>query len=296
MPSLPLRLSRRLFCTALLACLPLSAFADSFVSDRISVRTEGQGPDVILVPGLGSSPKVWTGVVAKVPGYRYHLVQVNGFAGAPMNGNKEGTVAAPVAEEIARYIAAQGLNKPSLIGHSMGGSIGLMIAARHPDALSKLMVVDMVPFLGALFGPPGTTAESVRPVADGMMARKNAMEPEARKKSAEATVVGMINNVAMQPVGIADSSSSDSSVTGRAFHELIVTDLRSELPKMTAPVTVLYVTPKGIPATDAQFDHVYKAAYAGTKELTLKRIADSAHFIMWDQPQRFEDEVTAFLK
>jgi pimeloyl-ACP methyl ester carboxylesterase len=293
---LPLRLSRRLFCTALLACLPLSAFAGSFISERISVRTEGQGPDVILVPGLGSSPKVWAGMVAKVPGYRYHLVQVNGFAGVPMGGNKEGPVAAPVAEEIARYIASQGLNKPAFIGHSMGGSIGIMVAARHPETLSKLMVVDMVPFLGALFGPKGTTAETIRPTADALMARKNAMDPEARKKSAEATVIGMINNVAMQPVGIEDSNRSDTSVTGRAFHELIVTDLRSELPNMAAPVTVLYVTPKGIPGSDTQFDSVYKAAYAGAKEVTLKRVADSAHFIMWDQAQRFEEEVKTFLK
>jgi pimeloyl-ACP methyl ester carboxylesterase len=296
MHSLPLRLSRRLFCTALLACLPLSALADSFVSERISVRTEGHGPDVILVPGLGSSPKVWAGVLAKVPGYRYHLVQVNGFAGVPMGGNKEGPVAAPVAEEIARYVTAQGLHKPAFIGHSMGGSIGIMLATRHPDALSKLMVVDMVPFLGALFGPPGTTAENIRPTADALMARKNAMDPDARKKSSEATVVGMINNTAMQPVGIEDSNRSDTSVTGRAFHELIVTDLRSELPKMAAPVTVLYVTPKGMPASDAQFDSVYKAAYAGAKEVTLKRVPDSAHFIMWDQPQRFEEEVKTFLK
>ena len=31
--------------------------------------------------------------------------------------------------------------------------------------------------------------------------------------------------------------------------------------------------------TDAQFDNVYKAAYAGFKEVTLKRVADSPHFI-----------------
>jgi pimeloyl-ACP methyl ester carboxylesterase len=30
--------------------------------------------------------------------------------------------------------------------------------------------------------------------------------------------------------------------------------------------------------------------------VTLKRIPDSAHFIMWDQPQRFEEEVKTFLK
>jgi pimeloyl-ACP methyl ester carboxylesterase len=36
----------------------------------------------------------------------------------------------------------------------MGGAIGLMLAARHPEALSRLMVVDILPFMGAMFGPP----------------------------------------------------------------------------------------------------------------------------------------------
>jgi pimeloyl-ACP methyl ester carboxylesterase len=290
------RLTRRLFCVAVMACLPLSAFAASFASDRISVRTEGSGPDVILVPGLSSSPKVWEGVVAHVPGYRYHLVQVNGFAGVPAGGNADGLVSAPVAEEIARYIAEQKLAKPALIGHSMGGSIGMMIAARHPESVSKLMVVDMVPFLGALFGPPGTTSESIKPMADGLVARMNAMDPEARKKRAEATIVGMVNNVAMQPVGIDDSMRSDSKVMSRAYHELVVTDLIDELAKASAPITVLYVTPKGMPATDAQLDAGYKQFYSKAKAVTLKRIPDSAHFIMWDQPQRFEEEVKTFLK
>ncbi len=289
-------IKRRLLCLALLACAPLAALGADFVSDRISVRTEGQGPDVILVPGLGSSPKVWAGVVERVPGYRYHLVQVGGFAGAATGGNTDGAVAAPVAEEIARYIREQGLSKPALMGHSMGGSIGMMVAARHPQALSKLMVVDMVPFLGALFGPPGTTAESIRPVADGLLAQMKAAEPAARRQRAEATIKGMVNNVSMQQVGIEDSNRSDPSVTGRAYHELIVTDLRAELLQVVAPVTVLYVTPKGVPLTDAQFDAVYKTHYANLKAPTLTRIADSAHFIMWDQPQKFEAEVKAFLR
>lgn len=295
MPFAPIRQARRLVCAALLFA-PLAALATGFASDRITVRTEGKGPDVILVPGLASSPKVWTGVVERVPGYRYHLVQVSGFAGAPAGGNGAGLVAAPVAEEIARYIREQGLDKPALVGHSMGGSIGMMVAARHPQVISRLMVVDMVPFLGAFFGPPGTTAESIKPIADGLLEKLTAADPEARKKRAEATIKSMVNNEAMQPVGIEDSNRSDPGVSGRAYHELIVTDLREELKKVAAPVTILYIKPKAVPMSDAQFDDFYKWNYANLKTPALKHIADSAHFIMWDQPQAFETEVKAFLK
>eukprot|EP01035_Chromulina_nebulosa_P009361 gene9361-12649_t len=141
-----------------------------FESTRMHVRVDGEaGPgvrDIILIPGLSSSPEVWQGTVDHLgSGWRVHRIHIQGFAGAPVEGNAEGPVAAPVAEEIARYIAENDLEKPVVVGHSMGGTIGMMLAARHPDAVGKLMVVDMVPFMGAMFGAPGATAESVAPVA-----------------------------------------------------------------------------------------------------------------------------------
>lgn len=282
-----------LFALAGAALVP--AWAADFQSGRISVAVEGEGSDVVLIPGLNSSPRVWREMIRAVPSHRYHLVQVAGFAGKPRGANSEGAVAAPVAEEIARYIAASGLKKPAVIGHSMGGTIGLMLAARHPDALSRLMVVDMFPFLGAMFGPPGTTAESVKPMADGLLAQMRAADATAREARATATINGMIDNVSMRAGALDDSLKSDPDVTARAYHELVVTDLTAELGKITVPATVLYVVPKGLGVTDEKMDAWYQAAYGPLKGVTLKHIAGSAHFIMWDQSAQFQAEVKGFL-
>ena len=281
---------------ALSALTPVGAVAQSFTSDRITVTTVGQGSDVILIPGLDFSPRVWAGLVKAVPGHRYHLVQISGFAGQPRGGNTEGPVASPVAEEIARYIAAARLTKPAVIGHSMGGSIGIMVAARHPRAISKLMVVDIPPFVGAMFGPPGATPESIKQAADAIVAPMLTTDSIARRQQVEAAVTGMINNVAMRPVAIEDLLKSDQDVTARAFREVIVTDLGPELSKIVVPTTVLYVTPKGGQLTDAQIDAFYKAAYAPLSGVVVKRVPESAHVIMWDQPERFQSEVIAFLR
>ncbi|PIL39480.1 alpha/beta hydrolase [Massilia psychrophila] len=282
-----------------LAALAAGAFAPAlaadFKSDRIKVTAEGEGSDVILIPGLNSSPRVWREMIQSVPGYRYHLVQVAGFAGQPKGGNTQGSVAAPVAEEIARYIAASGLKRPAVIGHSMGGTIGLMFAARHPELPSRLMVVDMVPFLGAVFGPPGTTSGSIKPMADSMLVQMRAPDAAARLARTTAMIDGMVDTVAMRPGALDDSLKSDPDVSARAYHELIVTDLVPELGKISVPTTVLYVVPKGMGLTDEKMDGTYKAAYAPLKGVTLKRIAASAHFIMWDQAEKFQAEVNAFL-
>ncbi|MBB5684589.1 alpha/beta fold hydrolase [Sphingobium boeckii] len=275
---------------------PASAIAKTpFASDRITVTVEGKGSDVILIPGLGSSPRVWQELIAAVPGHRYHLVQLSGFAGQPTDGALNGPVAAPAAEEIARYIEEAGLKAPALIGHSMGGSMAMMVAGRHPGLVSKIMVVDMMPFMGAMFGPPGTTAESIKPMADAMLAQMKAADPAARRKQAEATISGMIRTEAMRPGAIEDSVKSDPDVSARAFHELIVTDLSADIARIAVPTTVLYVAPLGVPISDAQMDAYYAMAFTPLKGAVTKRIPDSAHFIMWDQPARFQSEVKAFL-
>ena len=285
---------------------PASAAADhghqhaDFESGRFHVRIDGpQQPigDIILIPGLSSSPEVWDGLTnALKDRYRIHRIHVQGFAGAPPEDNATGPVAAPVAEDIARYISEQGLTKPAVIGHSMGGTIGMMLAARHPDAVGKLMVVDMVPFMGAMFGPPGTTAESVAPIAEQIYQGMANSPPEAYNAQAEASVTGMINTESLRAGPLEDTRTSDQAVSSSAFRELILTDLRPELARITAPTEVLYVKFNDPRMTPEITDAIYQASFATLPGVMLTRIDDSAHFIMLDQPDRFLAEVNAFLE
>jgi pimeloyl-ACP methyl ester carboxylesterase len=221
---------------------------------------------------------------------------VQGFAGAPAEDNATGPVAAPVAEDLARYIAEQGLNKPAVIGHSMGGTIAMMLAARHPDSVGKLMVVDMVPFMGAMFGPPGATAESVTPVADQLYAAQTTGPEDQYRQQAAAAITGMINTESLRAGPLQDAAASDRAVSASAFRELVVTDLRPELARITAPTEVLYVKFNDPRMTPGITDAIYQASFATLPGAKLTRIDDSAHFIMLDQPARFAAEVNAFLE
>ena len=288
---------RRLVAVVLvaLAFANPAAARDRFASDRISVAVEGSGPDVVLIPGLTSQPRVWSSTVAAVPGYRYHRVHVAGFAGKPAGANASGPVVAPVAEEVARYIAEAGLRRPAIVGHSMGGSIGLMLAARHPERVGRVMVVDMMPFMGSMFGPPGTTPATVEPIADKLASDMRSATPELRRAQLTAVMANMTTNEAERAAAIEDGTTSDPAVVASSYRELIVTDLGPELSRITAPTTVLYVTPRGVPLTDAQIDGFMRAAYAPLGGAKLVRIPDSAHFIMADAPERFRQELRGFL-
>ena len=267
------------------------------VSDRFSVVVQGAGPDLILVPGLACSRDVWAGVVAGLGGrYRVHLVQVAGFGGEPARGNAKGDVCAGVAEGLAAYIAQPGLHRPALIGHSMGGTIGLMLAARHPDALGRLMVVDMFPALAVVMTRPGATPQEIKATADGIGGNMEHADAAQFKTSLDQSLNGMILTASARPAVEAQGIASDHGVAGRAMREMILTDLAPELGRITVPVTVVHAWNRNDPYTAEQSDQLYKSVYAKLKGVKLVRIDDSAHFVFLDQPQKFEAAVLDFLK
>jgi pimeloyl-ACP methyl ester carboxylesterase len=281
------------------AALTAAAFAGPVLAadaDRFTVEVRGKGPDVILIPGLSSSREIWEPTAKALEGrYRVHLVQVAGFAGAPTAGNAEGKVAAGVAEGLAGYIQAKGLKSPAVIGHSMGGTMGMMLAARHPDRVGKLMVVDMFPNLAVAFFGPTATPEAIASSAAGIRAQMENAPQDQFVAQQNQTITGMVLTEGARKAIVDHSLASDRKVSGRSMEELLTTNLTPELAKITAPTTVVWAWNKSSPAPAAMFDGWYKAAYAPLKGAKVVRIDDAAHFVMIDQPARFQAEVDGFL-
>jgi pimeloyl-ACP methyl ester carboxylesterase len=283
-------MSRRAFlhsCVALAfaAALPAPLVAAApFQPSRIHVAVHGRGPDVILVHGLSASRGVWNGTVAAMPGYRYHMVQILGFAGTAPGGNAKGRVAAPVADEIARYIAANRLQRPAIVGHSMGGSIAMMLAARHPQAVGRVMVVDMTPSPAQLLG---TKAATLRPFAQ-ILGSEIAGTDRLRRD-----LKGLIGRF-----GSTDwlETRSDGGVVGRSLEELISTDLTAELPRIAAPMTVVYACPDPLKLSRPRIDRFYARAYARRPSTRLVAVERSGHTIMHDQPAAFRAALKEFLR
>jgi pimeloyl-ACP methyl ester carboxylesterase len=257
--------------------------------NRITVRSVGEGAPVVLIPGLGSSPAVYDDVAAKIGnGHRLILVQVNGFAGSkPGEGPVEGLMPGAV-DELAGWLAANKIVKPAIIGHSMGGLMGMMLAKKHPFAAGKLLIVDSLPFFGMLMGPTATP-DTVRPIVEQMRAGL------VSGTTPPAVPPHMSNNEAGKAKILEWMKASDPKTVGEALVEDATTDFRAELPALAEiPVTVLYAA--ATPEFKPMADRLYADAYKPLPGVKLIAVENSEHFIMLDQPDRFAVEVASFLR
>ena len=272
---------------------PARAEAPAFVSDRLSVEVMGQGPDVILIPGFASSREVWRPLARRLSAtHRVHLVQLAGFAGEAWT-HGDGVFIQPVVDELARYAAT--LDRPAVIGHSMGGLSGLLLAQQRPETVSRVMSVDSLPFFSAMFGPQ-VTPQTARPFADQAAASILNADEAAFRLQQERTAVGMMRDEAGRAAMVDWSMASNRQAMASAIREVMTTDARPGLAAMTTPVWAVYASDADGGAPAALADALWSREYAALPGVTLKRVDGARHFIMVDQPDRLDALVDAFLK
>lgn len=279
--------------TAAFAETPAAA-APAFVSDRLSVEVVGSGPDVILIPGFGCSREVWRATADRLKAtHRVHLVQLAGFAGEAWS-HGDGPFVQPVVDELDRYVRTQGLARPAVIGHSMGALTGLVLAQQHPEAVGRLMSVDSLPFFGALRGPQATV-ETMRPAAEQTVQAILAISDESFRAAQVGSAQGMTRDAQLRERLVEWTTGSDRKAMAAAMRDVLLTDARPGLARMSTPVTALYAADADGGAPAVQADQAWGHEYASLPGVKLIRVDGSRHFIMADQPQRFAELVDQFL-
>jgi pimeloyl-ACP methyl ester carboxylesterase len=278
-----------------------TAQAKTDLPTRFTVVDEGTvgKPDLVLVPGLTSSREVWAAEAKLLaPHYRLHLVQLNGFAGQPAGPNATGEILPAMVNELHSYCA--GLDtKPVVIGHSLGGLVTLMLAAKYPADVKKIVIVDSLPFFGMMFGPQ-MTPDMLKPRAEKMRDSFEKLDAEKRKAGAKQTA----ERLALNPEGRAlveqNSEDSDAHVTAEALFEDLQTDVRPELATIKTPALMLYPVDLNLAvdksAPTKAVDELYQGAYKSMPNVKVVQVEGSRHFIMLDQPEKFHAALEAFLK
>lgn len=270
---------------------PLAAFT----SDRIVVEVRGEGPDVILIPGLASTSEVWARTADRLDDrYRVHLITVRGFGDVAAGANAQGSVARPVADEIQRYMRSQRMVRPALIGHSMGGLIALQIAERSGTAVGRVMTVDSAPFFPSLISSEAR-ASDVEPLA--RIAYQAILFLGDQGLRGQGAMLGaQLGGAADSLFGSLGWQGGDRRTLAQGLYDVMTTDLRPRLPAITAPVTVVYGWSADDASPRAQVESLFRASYRGLRTAPrFEPIQGAEHMVMIDQPARFGAALDRFL-
>lgn len=111
---------------------------------RLRVTEEGDGQRVVLLHGLFADHRTWDGVRPKLRGaFRVIAPDLPGFGQSeipPPTRFPYGIDS--FAEAVTDLYAGLEIGRAALVGHGLGGAVALTVAARHPELVSHLILID----------------------------------------------------------------------------------------------------------------------------------------------------------
>lgn len=240
----------------------------------------GQGrPPLVLIPGITSPAVSWEFVGERLAERHDVYVLDNRGRGLSQGGADLGYRLDDYAGDTAGLIRSLNLGRPQIVGHSMGARIAVRLAARFPDCVGKVVLVDP-PVSG-----PGRRAYPLplQYYLDALAAVSDGKGFDEMKKSLPWSDAQIEQRMEWLPT----CDRTGIIETHRSFHE---EEIHSDLPSIGAETLLLYAQ-KGGTVTDADADEIVRALKRGTKQ----RIDDAGHMIPWDQLDAFIAAVQAFL-
>jgi len=264
----------------------------------------GEGPPLLLLHGLASTSHIWD-LTAPLLAERFRVLALDQRGHGESDKPDDGYDFDSFTADVHAFIAALGLQRPALVGHSWGGSVALHYAAAHPAVPRALVLVDGG-FL-EMASLPGNTWERVeRELAPPDF---TGMTVESLLAFAPRTELGAIWGPEVERAVLANFYiGEDGSVRPRLSRERHMRILRaiwelkaSELyPRIACPVLMVAAQPSEPRGRAADFLAAKRLGLA-TAERLLRRsrtlwLADTIHDIPLQRPRELAEAIVAFLE
>ena len=254
-----------------------------FENDRASVHYEilGEGPPVLLIAGTASDGASWGPLLPLLPGRQLILIDNRGSGRTRVEGPIE---ASEMADDCAALIALLGLGAVDVVGHSLGGSIGLLLAAEHPEVVKRLVTLTS-----------GTISNAGRVLFEDMARLYFTMVPDdwfrllfqwlfsdpffAEEANVAAAAAGSTAYAFRQSPG---DFARQVAAIGR-FPAVDVSRIRCPVLAVAAELDLL------APVA------AVKAMHAGLAGVQFATIAGAAHSVHWEKPAETAATIRGFL-
>jgi N-formylmaleamate deformylase len=240
----------------------------------------GDGPALILLPGITSPAITWAFVSARLAEFAHVYTLDNRGRGLSSGGRDLEYWLADYAADTAGFIAALGLARPIVLGHSMGARIAVKLAADYPDKVGRLILVDP-PVSG-----PGRRQYPI-PLQfyfDGLAAAERG-DPIDKSNPVLGHWTDAQLLLRREWLPTCDRKAIEQS--HRSFQE---EDVHVLLPRVRSKALLLYAE-KGGTVTEADAAEIANAL----PDARRQRIDGVGHMIPWDDLDAFVAAVRAFV-
>ncbi|MFJ1968291.1 3-oxoadipate enol-lactonase [Streptomyces sp. NPDC087903] len=190
-------------------------------------RAEGpaSAPPLLLGPSLGTSYALWDAVAPELSiTHRVVRWDLPGHGGSPAGAIGPGATVGDLAALVLTLADALGVERFAYAGVSLGGAVGLHLAAHHPERVSSLAVIcSSAHFNGA--GPWEERAALVRREGLAQLAES----ADSRWFTPGFTVPGLVR----------DQRDADPDAYAACCDALAAFDLRDRLPEISVPTLLI---------------------------------------------------------
>jgi branched-chain amino acid transport system permease protein len=242
---------------------------------RISYVEHGEGVPVLYVHGNTGSCR-WYERVMDVPGTRTVALDMPNFGRSkPLEGEPD---LDRYADAVAAFIRALPIDRPVVVGHSLGGGVAISLAVRAPALVRGLILVDSA-------APSGLVTPKERHPLIEMMRTNRAVLAQALRAvvptlSDEAFFQSLVDEATLMA---APAWVGNAEALGRF-------DYRGRTSAFTGPTLVVWGR-RDVVVTEAMARET-AAAFPGAK---LEMLEDVGHSVMVEDPRRFVSLITEFL-
>lgn len=228
----------------------------------IAYQTVGSGPPLVLIHGLSGSARWWAhNIRSFAERFQVYIIDLVGFG--------DSRCAHPFALDEAvgllqRWMDHVNIEQATLVGHSMGGFIAAELAADCPDRVGGLVLVN---------------------------AAALPLRPGYARQAFDLIHIWRSTSLDFLPILLSDALRAGPLTIAKAAYELLTSDLRPKLARITAPTLVVWGEHDIIVPLELGrrlCNHI-----PGVCEFII--VKNAGHNPMWDCPAVFNRVVSEFV-
>lgn len=252
-------------------------------------RTGGEKPPLVLAHGVTDSGLCWT-PLAEALAADYDAIMVDARGHGQSQATESGYDPATQAEDLAGLIAALGLQKPAVLGHSMGAATALVLAGSHPDLPGAILLEDPPAWWTDWYETP-EAGERVAGMREMAVARK-AMTREELIADQRGREPGW-SAAELEPWADAKQRVSLNVLSVFSRDNPLSVDWPATLRRIVCPVLLIVSDPELGGIVTAESAAVLQEF---VPQAEVAHVGDAGHNIRRDQFERYLEVVGAFLR